>query len=241
MIVTILSVNCMGIYQIYKFSFYRFFIIVLLVFSTVSVLFGEDFDEISKKDSIAQKDKLNNHSKEIKFGFSVIPGMAKLKTNEDFDFDFSLSLVTSFDVNIFLNKNVGLKTGLSFSNFKTVATVDFSYPSRTLIYSIWSIGLPMKFLLITKGNPGFYFESGFIFYFPVFSKLTSGYSITQIHEVIVPTGEIVIGVNLKYQEIMFNVGAFTNYSFTNYLTHESFSSKGIIVGLQLGIMFNKHK
>lgn len=235
----------MNFYQIIKFSFARFFIVVLLIFSSISILFAQNDSDISTNRSA--KDNNINQRKGVQFGFNFNPGMGKLIT-ENIDFEFSFSFNTAFGINILFNNNIGIKTGLNYNELNTRYPIKFTNEQGEIVsegYGHWkvgSLGIPLKFLLITNGKVGFYFESGFVLYYPIASKFKlEGYNTTEPDtETFVVAEETTIGINLQYNKIGFNLGLFANYSLTNCYPGD-LDSKGLIVGIQLGIIYYRHK
>lgn len=232
-------------YQKIKFSFTRFFIVVLLVFSSISILFAQNDSDISTNRSA--KDNNIDQRKGVQFGFNFNPGMGKLIT-ENADFEFSFSFNTSIGINILFNNNIGIKTGLNYNELNSKFPIQFTNDQGEVLsedfghWKVGSLGLPLKFLLITNGKVGFYFESGFVLYYPIVSKFKlANYDPSKPDtETFVIAEETTIGINLQYNKIGYNLGLFTNYSFTNCYPGD-IDSKGLIVGLQLGIIYYRHK
>jgi len=90
--------------------------------------------------------------------------------------------------------------------------------------------------LTTGETVGFYLESGLTVYFPISSTSDNYYG---KYNSVVISGDGVLGLNIKASKITnLNFGVSSHYSITNYYPEET---KGILIGLQMGLLFKLSK
>lgn len=182
--------------------------------------------------------------KGLYLGFHLIPGIGNMSF-EGSESGFAFN--SGVDFNILFNDYVGIKTGLSY------LTLSYEYDSyfideignpyyAKLAESTSSIGIPIKFLLITgKKTVGFFLESGLNVYFPISSKITfEDITIDGPYESVVLSEETSIGINIKASELIsLNMGLFAHYSLTSYFPE--IDSYGLMLGLHSSILFKLSK
>ena len=219
-------------------------------------VFKDNAKEVVKK---VEKSKNDYLRKGLHLGFHITPGIGSIIFS-DYDI-FGVGIHSGLDINIYLNDYVGIKTGISYLNlpFKTSGNYyEGNFGSKG---SVNSLGIPIKFLLTTHDKVGFYLASGLNIYFPVSSKQNhyadwnvSDYIVQNFHSNVVIVGETVLGFNMKISNITsLNLGMFYHRSLTNYVDESNQGhyypnyqitgkhSKGTLVGLQMGILFNLTK
>ncbi len=187
----------------------------------------------------------NSSSSEISrkglyLGFHLIPGSSAISIDGS---SSGFAFNSGVDFNILFNDYVGIKTGISHS----ILNYGFNYYNYNGYYNeaterITSIGIPIKFLLITgKKTVGFFLESGFNIYFPISSNIDiGGYSYDGDLESVVLAEETSLGINIKASKLIsLNLGFFVHYSFTNYFPAEE--SYGLMLGFHTSMLFKLSK
>jgi len=205
-------------------------------------------DVFNPKESITnntQSSSSDFHRKGLYLGFHLIPGSFTMSF-EDSDPGFGFNF--GADLNVLFNDIVGIKTGFSFStlNYKQDLYYYDEYSGQFLYFEgsekINSIGIPIKFLLITgKKTVGFFLETGFNIYFPLSSKIEiNGYKADGDLESVVLSSETSIGINIKATDLIsINLALFTHYTFTSYFPNDD--HYGLMTGFHTGMLFKLPK
>ena len=223
-------------------------------------VFKDNAKEVVKK---VEKSKNDYLRKGLHLGFHITPGIGSIIFS-DYDI-FAFGIHSGLDINIYLNDYVGIKTGISYLNLPCKTSGNYYEGNFGSKGSVNSLGIPIKFLLTTHDKVGFYLASGLNIYFPVSSKHNhhTVYSNNpndyedlhqNFHSNVVIVGETVLGFNMKISNITsLNLGMFYHRSLTNYVDESTGGyyysnyrntgkhSKGTLVGLQMGILFNLTK
>lgn len=150
------------------------------------------FDNLEGSDYIIPRDEIfmikyengNNDTltkseylrKGLHLGFHITPGAG---TFQMYNYTYGLGINLGVDLSIYSNDNVGVKTGISylyipidfyFYNYEHHNDPPFDkYNEVNGLVS--SLGIPIKFLLTTGNQVGFYLESGLNIYYPILYKL----------------------------------------------------------------------
>ena len=202
-------------------------------------------DVFEANDQLLDKVDSKTSRKGAYLGFHITPGAGSILT-DNYEFDFGLN--AGIDLSIYFSDLVGIKTGISYLSLPIKArsyNIDYQVSFSSLAYeargNISSLGVPLKFLLTTGGDLGFYLESGFNLYVPVSSYLEDqGYRGGDINKGHFLATESVVGFNIKTSETMsLNIGTSFHYSLTNNFMEEK--ANGILVGLHAGVLFNLKK
>jgi len=185
-----------------------------------------------------EKNKKDYLRKGLHLGFHITPGAGAILMD---NYKFGFGINSGVDLSIYFNDYVGIKTGISYLNLPIKYDGYGYYGYDEVTGSIASLGIPIKFLLTTGKTVGFYLESGLNVYFPISSKVEdSYYYYNDNHESVVLAAETVLGLNIKASKIMsLNFGLSFHSSLTKNFPNEN--TKGVLVGLQMGMLFNLTK
>jgi len=206
------------------------------------------FNKIQETTSQKETTKDDYLRKGIHLGFHITPGAGAILV---YNYKLGFGVNSGIDLNIYFNDYVGLKTGITYQNlpinyyeyyYQYDYYTGYNYYDSEVKGSVSSIGIPIKFLLTTGKKVGFYLETGFNISFPISSNLKNNYgqSATGGYESIVVAAESVYGLNVRASDLIsLNFGLSGHYSFMKYFPYEK--SKGVLLGLQIGILFNLTK
>lgn len=189
--------------------------------------------EVVAKEEKSKQDYLR---KGLHLGFHITPGAGAVLMD---NYKFGFGINSGVDLNIYFNDYVGIKTGISYLNLPIKYGISYGnyFIIDNVTGNVASLGIPIKFLLTTGNKVGFYLESGLNIYFPISSKVEE---YNGNHESVVLAEETVLGLNIKTSEIMsLNFGLSFHYTLTKNFPNEN--TKGVLVGLQMGMLFNLTK
>ena len=231
-------------------------------------VFKDNAKEVVKK---VEKSKNDYLRKGLHLGFHITPGIGSIifSDYDIFGVGIHSGLDINIYLNDYVGIKTGISY-LNLP-FKTSGSINYfgssvNFSSFSSKGSVNSLGIPIKFLLTTHDKVGFYLASGLNIYFPVSSKhnhyavypnnpiYDHDFMVQNFHSNVVIVGETVLGFNMKISNITsLNLGMFYHRSLTNYVDESNQGhyypnyqitgkhSKGTLVGLQMGILFNLTK